>query len=59
MLRRPGRPSLNLTESALKSALFRLRARYREVLRQEVAQTVSDPREVDDEIRHLLEVLSR
>lgn len=51
--------SLNLTESALKSALFRLRARYREVLRQEVTQTVSDPREVDDEIRHLLEVLSR
>jgi len=51
--------SLNLTESALKSALFRLRARYREVLRQEVGQTVSDPREVDDEIRHLLEVLSR
>lgn len=51
--------ALNLTESALKSALFRLRARYREVLRQEVAQTVSDPREVDDEIRHLLQVLSR
>ena len=51
--------SLNLTESALKSALFRLRARYRELLRQEVAQTVSDPTEVDDEIRHLLEVLSR
>lgn len=51
--------SLNLTESALKSALFRLRARYREVLRQEVAQTVNHPSEVDDEIRHLLQVLSR
>jgi RNA polymerase sigma-70 factor (ECF subfamily) len=50
---------LNLTEAALKSALFRLRARYREVLRQEVAQTVSNPGEVDDEIRHLLQVLTR
>jgi RNA polymerase sigma-70 factor (ECF subfamily) len=50
--------SLNLTESALKSALFRLRARYREILREEVAQTVSDPRDVDDEIRYLLKVVS-
>ncbi len=51
--------SFNLTESALKSALFRLRSRYREILRQEVAETVNDPSEVDGEIRHLLEVLSR
>jgi RNA polymerase sigma-70 factor (ECF subfamily) len=49
--------ALDSTESALKSALFRLRARHREVLRQEVAQTVRDSREVDDEIRHLLQVL--
>lgn len=49
---------LQLTESALKSALFRLRARYREILRQEVTQTVSDPHDVDDEIRHLLNVVS-
>lgn len=50
--------SLQLTESALKSALFRLRARYREVLREEVAQTVIDPRDVDGEIRYLLRVVS-
>jgi len=50
--------SLNLTESALKSALFRLRSRYREILRQEVAETVNDPSEVDDEIRYLLKVVS-
>jgi DNA-directed RNA polymerase specialized sigma24 family protein len=50
--------TLGMTESALKSALFRLRARYREILREEVAQTVSDPREVDDEIRYLLKVVS-
>lgn len=49
---------LKLTESALKSALFRLRARYREILRDEVAQTVSDPRDIDDEIRYLLKVVS-
>jgi hypothetical protein len=49
---------LKLTEAALKSALFRLRGRYREILRDEVAQTVSDPRDVDDEIRHLLKVVS-
>jgi DNA-directed RNA polymerase specialized sigma24 family protein len=49
---------LYMTESALKSALFRLRARYRELLREEVSQTVSDPREVDDEIRYLLQVVS-
>lgn len=51
--------SLRMTESALKSAMFRLRARYRDILRQEVAQTVSHPGEVDDEIRHLLQVLNR
>jgi DNA-directed RNA polymerase specialized sigma24 family protein len=50
--------SMDLTESALKSALFRLRARSREILREEVAQTVSDPREVDDEIRYLGQVVS-
>ena len=50
--------SLMLTESALKSALFRLRARYREILREEVGQTVSDPRDVDEEIRYLLKVVS-
>ena len=50
--------SLKLTGSALKSALFRLRVRSREILREEVAQTVSDSREVDDEIRYLLKVVS-
>ncbi len=50
--------TLGMTEAALKSALFRLRTRYREILREAVAQTVSDPREVDDEIRYLLKVVS-
>lgn len=50
---------LGLTESAVKSALFRLRARYRELLREEVGRTVRDPGDVDAEIRHLLAVVSR
>jgi len=51
-------PSLNMTEAALKSAMFRLRARFRELLRHEVAQTVSEPKDVDAESRYLLKVLS-
>jgi DNA-directed RNA polymerase specialized sigma24 family protein len=44
---------LKLTEAAVKMAVHRLRARYREILRQEIAHTVSTPEEVEDEIRQL------
>jgi DNA-directed RNA polymerase specialized sigma24 family protein len=44
---------LKLTEPAVKMAVHRLRARYRELLRAEIAHTVSTPAEVDEEIRHL------
>jgi RNA polymerase sigma-70 factor (ECF subfamily) len=44
---------LNLTEPAVKMAVQRLRARYRETLRAEIAHTVSSPEEVEDEIRQL------
>jgi RNA polymerase sigma factor (sigma-70 family) len=47
-----------VSESAVKSAVHRLRARYRERLREEVANTVANPSEIDDELRHLLAVLS-
>ena len=50
--------NLKMSETALKSAMFRLRARFRELLRHEVVQIVSDPKDVDDEIRYLLKVLS-
>jgi DNA-directed RNA polymerase specialized sigma24 family protein len=50
--------NLKMSETALKSAMFRLRARFRELLRHEVVQTVSDPKDVNDEIRYLLKVLS-
>lgn len=46
--------ALGVSEPALWVALHRLRKRYREVLRAEVAQTVADPGEIDAELRHLL-----
>jgi RNA polymerase sigma-70 factor (ECF subfamily) len=49
---------LGLSESALKSAIFRLRRRYHELVRQEVAQTVADPDELEEEIRELMAVFS-
>jgi RNA polymerase sigma factor (sigma-70 family) len=44
---------LNLTEAAVKMAVHRLRARYKEILRAQIAHTVSGPEEVEEEIRHL------
>jgi RNA polymerase sigma factor (sigma-70 family) len=50
---------LGLTESAVKSALHRLRQRYRELVREEVAHTVDDPAEIDAELRYLIGVVSQ
>jgi len=44
---------LNLTEAAVKMAVQRLRARYREILRREIAETVSTEAEIEEELRHL------
>ena len=49
---------LGQTESAVKSALHRLRQRYRDLVREEIAQTVTDPAETDGEIRYLITVIS-
>ena len=48
---------LGLTESAVKSAIWRLRQRHGDLLREEIAHTVSAPADVDEEIRYLLAVL--
>jgi len=48
---------LGLSIDALKKAVERLRRRYGELLREEIAHTVSDPAEVDDEIRYLRSVV--
>jgi RNA polymerase sigma-70 factor (ECF subfamily) len=44
---------LGITEGAARVAVHRLRRRYRELLREEVAQTLSDPRQVDEEMKTL------
>lgn len=49
---------LAMTEGAVKAAVHRLRRRYRQLLREEIAQTVASPEEVDDEIRYLQSCLS-
>jgi RNA polymerase sigma factor (sigma-70 family) len=48
----------NLSEEAARQAASRLRKRYREILREEVNQTVASPDEVDEEIRSLVQVLA-
>jgi RNA polymerase sigma-70 factor (ECF subfamily) len=48
---------LGTTEGAARVAAHRLRRRYGELLRQEIAATVADPAQVDDEIRDLFAAL--
>jgi len=50
---------LEMTEGAVKVAVCRLRERYRDRLRKEIAHTVASPGEVDEEVRHLFRVLAR
>src|SRR4029077_7400335 len=57
----PDRPSqaeiareFGMTENAVKQAFHRLRQRYRQLLREEVAHTVATPAEIEDELRHLI-----
>jgi RNA polymerase sigma-70 factor (ECF subfamily) len=45
---------LETTEGALKVAIHRLRRRFRDLLREEIAQTVASARDVGDELRYLL-----
>ena len=49
---------MNTSEGALKVAIHRLRKRYRELFRQEIADTVADPAEVESELRFLAAALS-
>jgi RNA polymerase sigma-70 factor (ECF subfamily) len=49
---------LGLQETAVKSLVYRLRDRYRRLLREEVAQTVWEAKEIDDELRYLCAALA-
>jgi len=49
---------LNMTEGAVKVAAHRLRKRYRELLRDEIAQTVTTEDQINEEIRDLFAALA-
>ena len=51
--------SFGLTEQAVKNAALRFRRRYGELLREEIAQTVDTPAEVEAEVQHLMQVFTR
>jgi RNA polymerase sigma-70 factor (ECF subfamily) len=60
----PDRPSqaeiaqgMSMSENAVKQAFYRLRQRYRLLLREEIAHTVAVPGDVEDELRHFIAVL--
>jgi len=64
LIEEPGKPShaqiaqeLSMTENAVNQALYRLRQRYRLLLREEVAQTVANPGDVEDELRPFIAAL--
>lgn len=49
---------LGMTEANVKVAVHRLRQRYRACLRAEIAQTVAEPGEIEEEMRHLLRAVA-
>jgi len=51
--------TLGMTENAVKVAVHRLRRLYRELLREEIAHTVTEESEIDEEIRDLFAALAR
>ncbi len=49
---------LGLSETALKVAIHRLRARFRELIRSEIAATMHDPKDVPGELSHLIAIVA-
>jgi RNA polymerase sigma-70 factor (ECF subfamily) len=47
-----------LSVIATKGVVHRLRQRYRDIFREEIAHTVNRPEDVEDEIRHLFQALA-
>ncbi|MFM9960867.1 MAG: sigma-70 family RNA polymerase sigma factor [Planctomycetaceae bacterium] len=50
--------SLNITEEALRVAVHRLRKRFREAVKSRIADTVSDPADITDELSYLISALA-
>jgi predicted amidophosphoribosyltransferase len=50
---------LGMTESAVKVAIHRLRKKFRDAIRAEIAQTLGEGGAIDDELRYLVEILAR
>ena len=48
---------LETSEGAVKTAVHRMRRKFQTALRKDIAETVSDPEDVDDEIRYLVRAL--
>ncbi|HEY4273634.1 MAG TPA: sigma-70 family RNA polymerase sigma factor [Candidatus Udaeobacter sp.] len=48
---------LGMTENAVRQAFYRFRQRYQAILREEIANTVATPGDIEDELRHLIAVL--
>jgi len=60
----PGSPSqaeiaarFGMTENAIRQAFYRFRQRYQSLLREEIANTVATPGDIEDELRHLIAVI--
>jgi RNA polymerase sigma-70 factor (ECF subfamily) len=50
---------LGMSEGAVKVAVHRLRRKFRDLVRDEIAQTVAAPEDIDDELRHLWSAVGR
>lgn len=50
---------LGVTEGAIKVTVHRLRKRFRTFIRAEIAETVADPGDIDEEMRYLVEILRK
>ena len=46
-----------MTENAVRQAFHRFRQRYQSLLREEIANTVATPGDIEDELRHLIAVI--
>jgi hypothetical protein len=46
-----------MAENAVRQAFYRFRQRYQSLLREEIAHTVANPGDIEDELRHLIAII--